>query len=91
MNTGESIKYDLKGNIISNKDNIEYYGEKGYILYNMDGSIYTPYGDGHAMVGIGRTNDGKIIVSSWGEKLILELSTEEDDIKMGQEEYRKFI
>ena len=70
---------------------IEYYGEKGYILYNMDGSIYTPYGDGHAMVGIGRTNDGKIIVSSWGEKLILELSTEEDDIKMGQEEYRKFI
>lgn len=69
---------------------LEYFGEMGYTLYNMDGTIFSQDGSGHAMIGVGRTADGRIIVSSWGRKYILELSTDEEDIKFGQGEYQKF-
>lgn len=41
-------------------------------LLNMDGTVRQPINGGHAMVVTGVTNDGKLIVSSWGEKCMID-------------------
>ena len=49
-------------------------GGSGYNLYNMDGTLYTSNGGGHAMYITGVTSDNNFIVSSWGEQFILDVS-----------------
>lgn len=70
-----------------------YYGERGFTLYKVDDpsdiKTFSRYA-GHAMIGVGKTKDGKIIVSSWGEKYILERSSsayDRDYNKQGVREY----
>ncbi|WP_035767393.1 hypothetical protein [Butyrivibrio sp. NC2002] len=48
------------------------------MLYNMDGSEYGPIG-AHCMMVTGVTDDGKIIVSSWGREYYLEMSEMDDN------------
>lgn len=45
----------------------------GFDLLNMDGSYYAEHGEGHFMYITGMTEDGNLIVSSWGKKFILKL------------------
>ena len=70
-----------------------YYGERGFTLYKIDEpsdiKTFSRYA-GHAMIAVGKTKDGKIIVSSWGEKYILERSEsayDRDYNKQGVREY----
>lgn len=51
-------------------DEIKYYGDNGFSLYNMDGSLYLSDVGGHAMVGVGQDDNGQKIVSTWGKKYI---------------------
>lgn len=53
---------------------IVYISSSGYELYTTSGELYCDDGVGHAMIKIGTTDDGRIIVSSWGQKLILDNS-----------------
>lgn len=64
-------KYDIS---FDDQSGLKYYGDYDYSLYNLDGSIYTRRGGGHAMTGVGETEDGKIIVSTWGRKYYYEAS-----------------
>jgi hypothetical protein len=60
---------------IFNKEKSEcgiYYSDEAYNLYDFDGIIHLKNGGGHAMTITGYTPDGRIIVSSWGEKFICE-------------------
>ena len=43
----------------------------GFDLYDMDGNLVIPNCGGHAMTVTGFTDDGKPIVSSWGEKFVM--------------------
>ena len=45
---------------------------KGYDLYDMDGNLSFKGDEGHAMQLVGFTDEGKPIVSSWGEKYVLD-------------------
>ena len=56
----------------------------GYNLYTLDGEMYYPNGGCHAMTKLGELEDGRWIVSSWGEKFICE--TKEPMYEMVTEE-----
>ena len=60
-------------------DDLVHYGEVNYNLYNMDGSINTANCKDHSMIGVGEKVNGNPVVSSWRQKLILELSTDLND------------
>lgn len=55
---------------------LRYYSEDGYSLYSIDGRLQFEDGGPHAMVKIGETEDGRDIISSWGEKFIHESATD---------------
>jgi hypothetical protein len=67
-----------------------YIGERGYTLYNMDGSVYYENGGGHAMVITGHTEDGTPIVSSWGDKFIFSESSGIIDRLVGAIDRKEF-
>lgn len=46
--------------------------------------------DYHAMLGVDETNDGRPIVSTWGEKLILEQSTDPEDVSYSEQYYHEY-
>lgn len=50
-------------------------GANGYNLYGMDDVLNYPDGGGHAMAVTNVTNDGTIIVSTWGKSYILDMSS----------------
>lgn len=63
---------------------LAFVGEAGYTLYPLDGSSpvhFGPQTGKHAMIEVGKTDDGKAIVSSWGKAYIFEQSTDQDDIE----------
>lgn len=47
-----------------------------YDLYTIDGELYYENGGNHAMMVTGFTEDGKPIVSSWGNKYILDIKND---------------
>ncbi len=53
-------------------------------MYNLDGTLYNTSGKigGHAMYITGITNKGDLIVSSWGEEYIVDLSSIEGYFKL---------
>jgi len=52
--------------------------KRGEMLYNMDGTEYGTLSK-HCMMVTGVTDDGKIIVSSWGKEYYLEMSEMDDN------------
>ena len=56
----------------SNQDEIHFIVDEGYSLYNLDGTLYLSNGEAHAMVEVGKNENGQQIVSSWGKKYIYE-------------------
>ena len=60
------------------------YGGSGYDLYTMDGERVCVNGGGHFVLIIGFTDDGMPIVSSWGERYILDIRG--DDLKFLQDD-----
>lgn len=74
------------------KSPLRYYGEAQYNLYDMDGTLLESSGGGHAMIGVDFTDYRRIIVSSWGGKLILERAATNNYIKRYNDyEYKKYI
>lgn len=55
-------------------DDCVFVAEQGYSLYNTDGSLSSSSGRAHAMIVVGTDENNQTIVSSWGEKYILEYS-----------------
>lgn len=53
---------------------IKFYADCHYNLYNLNGVLYLHDGGAHGMVGVGYTENGKPLVSSWGKKFIYEPS-----------------
>lgn len=56
----------------SNNDYITYSGAN-YDLYTMDGELYYEHGGPHYMLITGFTDDGRPIVTSWGQEFILDV------------------
>ena len=74
------------------KSPLRYYGESQYNLYDIDGTLLESSGGGHAMIGVDFTDYRRIIVSSWGRKLILERAATSNYVKRYNDyEYKKYI
>lgn len=74
------------------KSPLRYYGESQYNLYDIDGTLLEANGGGHAMIGVDFTDYRRIIVSSWGRKLILERAATSNYVKKYNDyEYKKYI
>ena len=71
-------------------EEVKYYGDNGYSLYSLDGTLYYSDGGGHAMVGVGKTEDGREYVSTWGEKYIYEASSNDKDSLYGTSLSQKY-
>ena len=54
-------------------------GTSGYNLYNMDDTLFYSNGGGHAMAITNVTDDGTVIVSTWGNSYILDMSDLENN------------
>ena len=54
-------------------------GTKGYNLYDMDDTLSYSNGGGHAMSVTNVTDDGNIIVSTWGNSYVLDVSDVESN------------
>ena len=75
-------------------DEIKLVADHGYSLYNLDGTLNTIVegrDSAHAMVIVGQTEDGKQIVSSWGNKYIYEPSENDDYIDNFQSAWEEVI
>lgn len=87
------INVDYWGNYEINADNyLKWYGmlEKsssrqiilcsaGFDLYNLNGNLYCEDVGSHAMYITGLTDDGRFIVSSWGNEFIVDFSNLEEN------------
>lgn len=76
----ESIKY-LNNNygveFNRSPNEISYIHCSGYSLYNMDGTSFDIPSGGHAMTGVEKLDDGKYIVSTWGNKFIFDSNSDD--------------
>ena len=55
-----------------------FYGGRGWSIEADDGTVYS--GDGHFLFVVGFTDDGRPIVSSWGNRYILDVHGEDLDL-----------
>ena len=84
--------YAEHGYTLYNMDGTKYgvLSESAKELMEMYGFSTEDRDNYHAMLGVDETSDGRIIVSSWGRKYILELSTNPEDIEYHKERYREY-
>ena len=80
-----NIPVDLKTDVQVTPESFEKVQKKGQIIVRADTNyeLYNPktgktkrYNDGHAMSVVGITEDGRYIVSSWGEKYYLKFNSD---------------
>ena len=64
------------------------YGGSGYDLYNMDGTLACTDGGSHYMLIVGWTEDNKPIVTSWGQKFVLDVHGKGTDLSDTYRLYR---
>lgn len=65
----DATNADIRSNVYENDYVI--YGGNGYDLKTLDGKVVSEAGGGHAMLIVGETEKGEILVSSWGKEYIM--------------------
>ena len=69
-----------KASALSSQNDYVVFGGEGYDLYDMNGNMVKASGGGHYMMITDYTSEGFPIVSSWGNKYILDIKGNENRI-----------